>query len=189
MDGLRVMEETMDSLWFFSNVFFSSRATILGPIEPVEEPVKEECSKPMSPIAQNQQKNSPPEAQMSVPLCPKCEEPESLKLDMEVVEYYYSPSPRSTEKEKSRRRRRRSKRSVQQQRHRREILGELDELGLDDHVKEVISGSWSSSNWMVEGNCGYNQECQNNTMPSISDNMAMKEHLKSWAYAVACTVR
>ncbi|VVA35289.1 PREDICTED: POPTR_0004s05840g [Prunus dulcis] len=158
------MEETMDSLWFFSNVFFSSRATILGPIEPVEEAVKEECSKPMSPIAQNQQKNSPPEAQMLVPLCPKCEEPESLKLDMEVVEYYYSPSPRSTEKEKSRRRRR-SKRSVQQQRHRRKILGELDELGLDDYVKE------------------------NNTMPSISDNMAMKEHLKSWAYAVACTVR
>ncbi|KAB2637259.1 hypothetical protein D8674_027793 [Pyrus ussuriensis x Pyrus communis] len=120
-------------------------------------------SKPMSPVAQNRRTESPPRAEISTPVCPKWDEPEIVEPDsMElVVEYYDSASQRSTEKAKRRRRR---KRGLQRK---RKILGELDTLGLDDRAEE---------------NANYG-------MPSISDNMAMKEHLKSWACAVASTVR
>lgn len=165
--------ESIDSLWFYGNVF-CSRTTVsdLGaanstPIKHVEEPVIEQALKPMSPIAQDHKNESESEAGNSIPVTPRCAEV------AEAVEYY-CPSPR--EKEQRRRRRRsRSKRGLQ--RNRRKILGELD-LGVP--VKAEDSGS----NWiLLEENWGYNSQF------NLSDNMAMKEHLKTWAYAVACTVR
>lgn len=165
--------ESIDSLWFYGNVF-CSRTTVsdLGaanstPIKHVEEPVIEQVLKPMSPIVQDHKNESESEAGNSIPVTPRCAEV------AEAVEYY-CPSPR--EKEQRRRRRRsRSKRGLQ--RNRRKILGELD-LGVP--VKAEDSGS----NWiLLEENWGYNSQF------NLSDNMAMKEHLKTWAYAVACTVR
>ncbi|KAM1245295.1 hypothetical protein ACFX2I_036511 [Malus domestica] len=165
-----LVAESFDSLWFFGNVF---------------------SSKPMSPVAQNRRTEPPPRAEISTPMCPKCDEPEIVEPDsMElVVEYYDSSSQRSTEKAKRRRRRRRGLQ------RKRKILGELDTLGLDDRAEEVGYGNSWSFNRTTEGNCGFNNqrfgEHQNASygMPSISDNMAMKEHLKSWACAVASTVR
>ncbi|KAK9936616.1 hypothetical protein M0R45_013446 [Rubus argutus] len=165
--------ESIDSLWFYGNVF-CSRTTVsdLGaanstPIKHVEEPVIEQVLKPMSPIVQDHKNESESEAGNSIPVTPRC---------AEVAEAvaYYCPSPR--EKEQRRRgRRSRSKRGLQ--RNRRKILGELD-LGVP--VKAEDSGS----NWiLLEENWGYNSQF------NLSDNMAMKEHLKTWAYAVACTVR
>lgn len=164
--------ESIDSLWFYSNVF-CSRTTVsdLGaanstPIEHVEEPVVEEVLKPVSPIVQNHNNESESEAGDLIPVRPRCAEV------AEAMEYY-CPSPRETEQR--RRRRSRSKRGLQ--RNRRKILGELD-LGVP--VKAEVSGS----NWiLLEENWGYNNQF------NLSDNMAMKEHLKTWAYAVACTVR
>lgn len=165
--------ESIDSLWFYSNVFCSRTtvsdlgAAISTPIEDVEEPVIEQVLKPVSPIVQDHKNESESEAGNPIPVTPRCAQV------AEAVEYY-CPSPR--EKEQRRRRRRsRSKRGLQ--RNRRKILGELD-LGF--HAKAEVSGS----DWiLLEENWGYNNQF------NLSDNMAMKEHLKTWAYAVACTVR
>ncbi|TQD94681.1 hypothetical protein C1H46_019733 [Malus baccata] len=170
MDSSR-FAESFDSLWFFGNVF---------------------SSKPMSPIVQNQRTEPPPVAEMSIPMCPKGDEPETVEPGSVqlVVEYYDSQSQRSTVKAKRRRRRR--KKGLQ--RNKRKILGEFEMSGFDDRAEEVSYGNFWSSNRTVDGNCGFNNQrfgkypSANYGMPSISDKMAMKEHLKSWAYAVACTV-
>ncbi|KAF3451286.1 hypothetical protein FNV43_RR07381 [Rhamnella rubrinervis] len=182
-DGSQVIE-SLDSLWFLSNVFSPTSP------KPLQELVFEKASEPTSQVLQNQQSHESPR-------CTRCgelsaeTEPEMWKPvdDMEVV--VEMESPRWTEKEERkkmrRRRTRRSKRSIKQS---REILVELDWLCFD--------GNEVCETWILEGNCGYYYEQSSfgggdqnkyKILPPFDDNTAMKEHLKSWAYAVACTVR
>lgn len=166
MDGSRVME-SLDSLWFFTNVF-SPRKQPLGSASDVKDSPKEELPEPNSPTLQNQL-NELPTAENLVPImCPKCDENIEAQTvepaEMELLEFQ-----RSAEMQERRRTRRRSKRSLNQRR--KNILGELD-------VKD-FSGSWM-----------FVETCQHQSiLPSFNDNVAMKLHLKSWAYAVAGTVR
>jgi len=173
MDGSRVME-SLDSLWFFTNVFSPRKQPLLGSASDeiatdnhVKDSPTEELAQPNSPILQNQL-NELPTAENLVPvMCPKCDEIEAQIVEpaeMELVEFQ-----RSAQMQERRRTRRRSKRSLNQRR--KNILGELD-------VKD-FSGSWM-----------FVETCQHQSiMPSFNDNVAMKLHLKSWAYAVAGTVR
>jgi hypothetical protein len=173
MDGSLVME-SLDSLWFFTNVFSPRKQPLLGSASDeiatdnhVKDSPKEELAQPNSPILQNQL-NELPTAENLVPImCPKCDEIEAQTVEpaeMELVEFQ-----RSAQMQERRRTRRRSKRSLNQRR--KNILGELD-------VKD-FSGSWM-----------FVETCQHQSiMPSFNDNVAMKLHLKSWAYAVAGTVR
>ncbi|WCJ27236.1 hypothetical protein M5689_009000 [Euphorbia peplus] len=60
-------------------------------------------------------------------------------------------------------------------RMRRKILGEID-LGINYYELEQNLKCCGTKQHFIK-------------MPPLSDGMAMKQHLKSWAYAVACTVR
>lgn len=173
--------ESLDSLWFYSNVF-SSRASVSGSGSHFTNHVKEEHAieevlKPVLQIVEDQKIEPESEARDLIPLTPKCAEVamSTDKGDVAEVVEYYCPSSSPRDKEQRRRRRSRSKRGLQ--RNKRRILGELD-LGL--HVKaEAAWGDWI----FLEENFGYKNQF------NLNDNMAMKEHLKTWAHAVACTVR
>ncbi|GMY37491.1 WD repeat-containing protein 53 [Fagus crenata] len=186
MDVSRVIE-SLDSLWFFTNIISSRNNSLestssdgITPQKHVNESSKEELSEPISPILQKQL-NVLPNAENLFPMCPKCGdfeakiEPQMVKLaENEALEFQMS-----AEKQERRKTRRRSKRSLNP---RRKIIGELD-LGLD--VEEL------SRIWMFKETCGYERfgDEDRNKMPPFNDNVAMKEHLKTWAFAVACTVR
>ncbi|EOY27947.1 hypothetical protein QQP08_018750 [Theobroma cacao] len=177
MDGSRKVMESLDSLWFFNNVLTITTLEHKGPLD--EDIVKEEVpSKHNTQSTSQDQQNEAPSTEILVPRCPKCGE-----IAVEFEHRIVQPDPveevefaRPTEKSERRRRRRRRKRS------KRKVLGELD-LG--------FHGNLASESWFSEETYGYpNSESQHYTkMPPLNDGLAMKEHLKSWAYAVACTVR
>ncbi|KAK7815910.1 hypothetical protein CFP56_000969 [Quercus suber] len=190
MDGPWVIE-SLDSLWFFTNIFAPKNKSLDSASDGIDtqehvndESSKEESSEPISPILQHHPDELPNDENLD-PMCTKCGEfadeiePQMANhVEDEVIELKMS-----AEKEERRKTRRRSKRGLS---HRRKILGELD-LCLD--VEEVSMFS------MFKETCGYrnqsfgDQHRNKNLMPSFNDNVAMKEHLKYWAYAVACTVR
>ncbi|EXB84040.1 hypothetical protein L484_005804 [Morus notabilis] len=74
------------------------------------------------------------------------------------------------------------KRGLRSKRKSRKILGEID-LGFDDIVRGT---KFHYCGYCQKLGCLYDHY---KNMPPLHDNIAMKEHLKSWAYAVACTVR
>lgn len=179
-DGSWVIE-SLDSLWFFSHVFSSSSTgTAQFPSFTTDEnasspePFLEEPSKP---ISQTLVQIPDHQAQES-PRCSRCGELETepemwkppINMEEETVE---SPKYWAAE-QKEERRKKKSKRCKRSTKQRRQILGELD-LCFDG---EENCGGFGSAE------CKYNYK-----MPPLDDNIAMKEHLKSWAYAVACTVR
>ncbi|XP_022140112.1 uncharacterized protein LOC111010848 [Momordica charantia] len=86
----------------------------------------------------------------------------------------------STKEEKRRSRSRIRRSSCSCLRQRRKILGEID---LNFVVKEI------SECWMFEEQRIRGEVYKKKKMPPFEDSMAMKEHIRSWAYAVACTVR
>ena len=169
--------ESLDSLWFYSNVLSSRRPPVSDSDHVREESVIQEVLEPVLLAIVEDQKNEPElEAENSSPVTPKCAEVdvsvEMYKGEVAEAVEYYSPSPREKEQ---RRRRSRSKRGMQ--RNRRRILGEID-LGFNGEA-EASGCDWG----FLEENFGYKSQF------NLNDNMAMKEQLKTWAYAVACTVR
>lgn len=76
---------------------------------------------------------------------------------------------------------------------RREIKGCLDlgfaleEIGLAERLVAIIQDLQKGKVGGMEerSRCSSQLRCE---MPPLSNGMAMKEHLKSWAFAVACTV-
>ncbi|XVF25617.1 hypothetical protein REPUB_Repub13aG0228500 [Reevesia pubescens] len=175
MDGstLKVVE-SLDSLWFFNNVL--TLPTFQRKDDPAaaaldEDTVREE-EEPSKPKIQEDHNNT----EILVPRCPKCGEIAIGNEQQTVQPVKEVEFAKPTEKlERTRRRRKRNKRKV---------LGELD-LGMGFHGKLAFESSFSEETY------GYsNFESQHYTkMPPLNDGLAMKEHLKSWAYAVACTVR
>lgn len=80
-------------------------------------------------------------------------------------------------------------------RKRRVVLADID-LGFSDISKKNTKVSSSEYGSWFEENCRCFQKLgwwclydHYKNMPPLHDNIAMKEHLKSWAYAVACTVK
>lgn len=190
-DGSRVME-SLDSLWFFHNVFSSTSSEPLLLREPV---VDDERAQP-PPTSQKLQNQESP-----TPKCPRCgelsaeikpaemwkpvEEDPEVVLEMEASE--------KEERRKLRRRTRRRRRSKRSAKQKREVLGELDLLCFDENevcetrMAEARSCGYYHNQIGTFGVCDQNKYYK--LLPPFDDNMAMKEHLKSWAYAVASTVR
>lgn len=191
-DGSRVME-SLDSLWFFHNVFSSTSSEPLLLL--LREPVLDDEPAQPPPTSQNLQNQESPR-------CPRCGELSAeikpaemwkpvLEEDQEVV--LEMEAPEKEERRQLRRRTRRRRRSKRSAKQKREVLGELDLLCFDEY--EVCETRMAEAR-----SCGYYQNqigtfgvCDQNKyyklLPPFDDNMAMKEHLKWWAYAVACTVR
>ncbi|KAG6694930.1 hypothetical protein I3842_09G071800 [Carya illinoinensis] len=193
MDEASRVIESFESLWFFTGVFSPINRTSGGSAgdeitagnHVKESPIEEPQNQNISPALQNKLNHEFSSAETSVItfMCPKCGEfaaeivePKIVEpVEMDLLEYYQRP----IEKQERRRTRRRRKRSKNR---RRKTLGELD-LGFD--LNEV------SDSWMFEETCRYPmfEDQHPNKLPSFNDDLAMKEHLKSWAHAVACTVR
>ncbi|KAK8487625.1 hypothetical protein V6N13_062999 [Hibiscus sabdariffa] len=103
-----------------------------------------------------------PSTEILVPRCPKCGEIEQHPIA--EVEF---AKPREKPEKRKRRRKRRSKRKV---------LGELDLASESSFSEENIARpDFETPHY--------------SKMPPLNDGLAMKEHLKSWAYAVACAVK
>ncbi|PON87255.1 hypothetical protein TorRG33x02_168910 [Trema orientale] len=163
-----VVVESLESLWFFSNVFSysSSSSQAVGPIsgedtppKHVEETVTEEISQPFSGNLQKRPNQSP--------LC--AEKP--VQVEPGESDSAESPSPGSTVEGDKRTGRSRGK--GKSLKCRRKTLGEMD-FGF--YGKEILEEKYGGL---------YDRY---KDMPPINDNMAMKEHIKSWAYTVACSV-
>ncbi|KAJ0081873.1 hypothetical protein Patl1_10471 [Pistacia atlantica] len=175
--------DTLDSLWFFSNVLSST--TQQSGHASDEQTVQEEPENPIIKVEENQNLGQ---------RCCVCGE-FAPELEPQVLHLEPVDLTKPEEKIKSRRSGRRKRRSKRMLHERRKILGELD-LGFDRNMDsdELSSKSWlfdfeetTSSGYQMFGSQVHYQ--MNMKMPPLEDGMAMKEHLKSWAYAVACTVR
>ncbi|KAK3431169.1 hypothetical protein EUGRSUZ_E02770 [Eucalyptus grandis] len=194
--------DSLDSLWFFSNVL--SRARPLSPAAEAEEteekgggggePVKSLANGPEHEAARAKPVATTTED--SLPKCPRCR-----NLDAEVAELGVMRSlaveavgtPESAEEEsklkastRRSKRRQRSKRMFRERR--RSVLGELD-LGGDG---EDCSGFEENRFLLNRRRQGFGVASGNQAvkkMPPLSDGIAMREHLRSWAIAVACAVK
>ncbi|KAL3596573.1 hypothetical protein D5086_008210 [Populus alba] len=116
----------------------------------------------------------------------QCAEIEEHNGDQPNIKTEGVEIPKPTKKEEKRKRRERRRR-----RSKRKILGELG-LGFDkssDYYKlDYGFGMFNDDEARGYGMFGSQRQHQVK-MPPLNDGMAMKEHLKSWAYAVASTVR
>ncbi|XVE88232.1 hypothetical protein DITRI_Ditri19aG0052400 [Diplodiscus trichospermus] len=172
MVGSKKVMDSLDSLWFFNNVLTLPAFQHKDPAAAIDEASVEEEEPSKHKIQEA------PSSEILVPRCPKCGEI-AVGIEQQTV-----PPVKDVEfakptemPEKKRRRRRRRKRS------KTKVLGELD-LGFHGYLASEYS-------WFYEETYGYpNFETQGYTkMPPLNDGLAMKEHLKSWAHAVACIVR
>ncbi|KAJ4823176.1 hypothetical protein Tsubulata_019231 [Turnera subulata] len=180
MEGSTLLE-SLDSLWFFTNVI-SSKPQPTDHFTGNEEP-----EKPLSPVVQIIHQNDPPpegELLLLTPKCHKCGEfpveveAEGVKpTSMEEEVGFLTPPSRKEERKK---RKKKSK---------RKILGELDLGGYNCGFFGVLTDEGIGKQGMFIRNQEYYYHRQVMKMPPLDDGMAMKQHLKSWAYAVACTVR
>ncbi|KAJ0016952.1 hypothetical protein Pint_10354 [Pistacia integerrima] len=171
--------DTLDSLWFFSNVL-SSTTQQSGHARD-EQTVQEEPENPIIKVEENQNLGQ---------RCCVCGE-FAPELEPQVLHLEPVDLTKPEEKIKSRRSGRRKRRSKRMLHERRKILGELD-LGFDRNMDSDDLSSKSllfdfeettSSGYQMFGSQVHYQ--MNMKMPPLEDGMAMKEHLKSWAYAVA----
>ncbi|KAF8411067.1 hypothetical protein HHK36_003606 [Tetracentron sinense] len=186
MDGQMIIE-SLDSLWFFSNILSStpSNFTYISDGETTQshlpESPKTDQPEPRTPILQKQQIQSP-DSEILFQKSSKSSDV-MMKLDkMGVLE--------TSESEQRRRRGKRSCKLSAEGRGKSNGEQEFSQVqGLSDlgfYMIEVGLGLGR-----MEKTCGYGRSGSPSLlkMPPFTDGMAMKEHLKSWAYAVACTVR
>ena len=184
MEGSQLIQ-SLESLWFFTNVV-SSRASH------ARNRTKEDSPQPMTPVLQTSLQNheDSPKPEFFTPKCLKCgdfaAEIEEHNGDQPNIKIEGVEIPKPTKKEEKRKRRERRRR-----RSKRKILGELG-LGFDkssDYYKlDYGFGMFNDEEARGYGMFGSQRQHQVK-MPPLNDGMAMKEHLKSWAYAVASTVR
>ncbi|CAK9148103.1 unnamed protein product [Ilex paraguariensis] len=180
MEGLNIVQG-LDSLWFFGNILSQTTQSLVnsnnGEKTPTESHPKDTTPSTKSPksttlVLENHQ-NQPPTEEAVIQKCPKCG-----NLAGEVEE------SSNDDEEKERRKRRSYRRSKSAGLNQtRKIERELD-FGFDDNE---VYGFWMRE----KTKCGYERfgGQHHAKMPPFNDGMAMKQHLKSWAYAVACTVR
>ncbi|KAB1670112.1 hypothetical protein ERO13_D10G035800v2 [Gossypium hirsutum] len=179
MDGSKKVMESFDYLWFFNNVLTLTplhHKLNPPPTAPsVDVDAADEQKPPKPDILLHEAAAPVPGSEIPVPRCPNCGEIAVVTDQQRVVQ----PFAKATEKPAERRKRRRRRRK----RSKRKVLGELD-LG--------FYGNLDSESSFSEGTYGHKSFDSRHyimKMPPSNDGFAMKEHLKSWAYAVACTVR
>ncbi|GMI93500.1 hypothetical protein HRI_003019300 [Hibiscus trionum] len=162
MDASKKAMENFDSLWFFNNVL-----TLTTPfqhkqkfsIEEEEDTVEEEMKPPESMILHDVRAGS----EILVPRCPNCGEIADVGTEQRRAVQPIQVAEMEYTKPERRKRGRRSKRKLD--------LGYYGSLDSESSFSDETNGLYYLK------------------MPPLNDGFAMKEHLKSWAYAVACTVR
>lgn len=156
------MIQSLDSLWYFSNSLSGARR-ILGPAVDHEKHAETE---PAGTIEGEAEVESSEQGH-----CHECSGGEELAEDKAEEERSSSSSGGRRVRMRRRRRRRKTGGKMGSSDERgRKVLGELD-VGFNGWTRD-------QQLWLVVDG-----------MPPLSDRTAMKEHLKCWAHAVACTVR
>ncbi|KAK1382136.1 hypothetical protein POM88_019871 [Heracleum sosnowskyi] len=171
MEGEKVME-SLDSLWFFSNVMHAPK------IQPIEvHSTKED---------------------------PKVESEEKVKIPSEPIEIVETKrdvclvhDKESSEERKMRKGSKKRRKKVVQETglfptERKPTAALKGTVNGGDYEKELgfdFRFDLSEICMMIEGYERFNGKKCGKIMPPLSDGMAMRQHLKSWAYAVACNVR
>ncbi|KAJ1426146.1 hypothetical protein SESBI_10532 [Sesbania bispinosa] len=164
MDASRVTQ-CLDSLWFYTNILTRTN----HPLPSLTDQFEPHFQKPITPLLLLNQKHD--ESQKVGNLCHRVGEISSASE--EVVRVMPGQSERKTERRKRRKWKKYGKNG------KNEILGGLD-LGFD--VKEVRG-------FLKFQKGSYKYQMQQTEIPPFDDDVAMKQHLKSWAYAVACSVK
>ncbi|KAM7530479.1 hypothetical protein LguiB_033889 [Lonicera macranthoides] len=180
MEDLNLIE-SVDALWFFANVFSSS---IAKPMSIVSDDHDEESrksntpksdpSKPTTPILEIHQTHIPID-DIVVEESPKCGDFAAENGELKETEQ---------QEEKRIKKKRRVKSDFDT---RRRVVNWLDFGNEIDEfcMRMMMMDDDGKSTGCIYGNDGKIM----GTMPSFSDEMAMREHLKSWAYSVACAVK
>lgn len=169
--------ERLESLWFFSNVLSLTNQSMATdtvekfPESSLNHSPKPESTKAFTTVPRNQKiETDNAEVVVQLQRCPDCvelgAETEIQVEKTEVFEVLQQPV-----KDENRRRRRSKRRAVWES---------------DLEVKMGFSVNVVSGNRVVEEASGHHSHVK---MPPLSDGIAMKQHLKYWAYAVACTVK
>ncbi|KAH7651443.1 hypothetical protein IHE45_20G057700 [Dioscorea alata] len=146
--------ESLDSLWFFSNILSASSSPIPC-TNAITIKLQTSNSQPHHPV--NTLKTTKLETDVDVQVLPlKPEKPKKLRAT----------------KEKEKQKLKHQKNDIEDG-----LVEELVFLGLS---LQQLSVKQRMKTGMAFHCC---------SMPPLNDGLAMKKHLKSWAHAVACTVR
>lgn len=171
MEGEKVME-SLDSLWFFSNVMHAPKTQLIEVHSTKEdEDLKVESDEKVK--------------MASEPIVIL-----ETKRDVCLVHEKESSEERKIRKGSKKR----SKKVLQETGPfpTESKLTSYKDVNVGDYEKELgfdFRFDLSEICMMIEGYERFNGKKCGKIMPPLSDGMAMKKHLKSWAYAVACNVR
>ncbi|CAI0475836.1 unnamed protein product [Linum tenue] len=184
MAEFQLCMESLDSLWFFNNVLSSSPVPTTNPIASPEseEEDSHELEEQSNQIAVIQSSG----VKIELPVAPVVTEKGGG--GSRVGEIVFESKPESPlERRKRMARRSRSKRKI--------LLLELDLCFDDLNLLSPSSyggggrGGGGSSSFGRSYGIMVSQREDRSEIPSLNDSLAMKRHLKSWAQAVACTVK
>ncbi|KAI6705422.1 hypothetical protein NL676_008384 [Syzygium grande] len=195
--------ESLDSLWFFGNVLSRARPSpSAAEAEETDEkggggggggePVKNQADGPEDEAGAARAKPVAQSGENSLPRCPWCGNLDAGAAELSLGGMKSSAveaggTPESAEEESTLKERMR--RSKRRQRSRRTFRGELD-LGCDG--KDLSGFEENHFLWNYRQGFGAASEIQamkKKMLPPLSDGVAMREHLRSWAVAVACAVK
>ncbi|CAL1400884.1 unnamed protein product [Linum trigynum] len=191
MAEFQLFMESLDSLWFFNNVLFSSPVPTTNPIvslESEEEEDSHELEEQSNQIAVIQSSDviehkadsnlNSPEEEIELPVTPVVTEKGGG--GSRIGEIVFESKPESPlERRKRMARRSRSKRKI--------LLLELD-LCFDD-LNLLSPSSYGRGGGSSFGRSYGIMVSQREDLSEMNDSLAMKRHLKSWAHTVACTVK
>ncbi|XP_017698786.1 uncharacterized protein LOC108511380 [Phoenix dactylifera] len=183
-----IILESLGSLWFFSN--------ILSPSSPItcinaknthdshpSDPRKPKQPGPTTQILQSHQLKSPDICVQAVGKGAGSGEQATKPENHEASKY---PKESFMEQRKKKSNREQGMKKLHRFKEEFTVLGlSFGELGPDG--RRPFYTSWKQQR--MARSYGLRQPFRCHNMPPLSDGLAMKEHLKSWAHAVACTVR
>ncbi|XP_019706756.1 uncharacterized protein [Elaeis guineensis] len=185
MDDEMILE-SLDSLWFFSN--------ILSPSSPItcfnekntqdshlSDPRKAKQPAPTTQILQSHQLKSPNICLQAVGKATGSEGQATKRENSEASKHLKESY---VEQRKKKSNREQGMKKLQRFRVFTDLGLSFGELGSDGRPCCTL---WEQQR--MARSYGLRQPFRCYKMPPMSDGLAMKEHLKSWAHAVACTVR
>ncbi|KAL8090861.1 hypothetical protein AgCh_040071 [Apium graveolens] len=182
MEGEKVME-SLDCLWFFSNVMHAPKTQV----HEVHSTKEDEDIKVENDEVVKMKMASEPikilETKRVVGLV------EVIKCGKNVGLRLRDEKENGEERKVRKATRKRSKKILQET---GSFPTEIKDVNVGDYEKELgfdFRFDLSEICMMIEGYERFNGRKCGKMMPPLSDGMAMKKHLKSWAYAVACNVK
>jgi hypothetical protein len=160
--------EKIDALWFFSSVLRSSSRLLTQNAEISKK-------SPEYTIAEKKQNQAEQE---------QTTEKEPSKMDPKLKGGHYCKEIADLEKRREKRKGRKSKNRVQKW-----IQESSPGMKLEERAPFSVLYDRQLRNSRSNERVGIDSQFRHLTMPTVRDDFAMKAQLRSWAYAVGCSVR